>query len=165
MSDNSDEIRSKLRPTSEMRGEDHDETHELHAILQAARDYLAGFTWCSGIEEEFFGLGIGGVVGVFLFRIRPIGEADEWLWVIAGDLPSSYVVTDQASSPVQALEIYCDLMEAWVRVVRHGGDLRDVFPVVVEPTLENAELLEKRVFFLRKKVIPAFASTDSDGAG
>jgi hypothetical protein len=145
--------RSKLQPTTQMRGEDDDETNELQATHQAARNYLASFRWCGGIDEEFFGLGIGGIVGVFLFRIRPVGAIDEWFWVIAGDLPSAYLVTDRASSPTQALEVYCELMEDWIRVVRCGGDLRDAFPVLAEPTSANADLLEKRVGFLRKRVI------------
>jgi len=158
MSDRNSHVdRSKLQPTTEMRGEDHDETLELHATLQAARDYLVSFTWCAGIEEEYFGLGIGGIVGVFLFRIRPVGSIDEWLWVIAGDLPSAYVVTDSTPSSTRALEVYCELMEDWVRAVRHGGDLREVFPVMAEPTSANADLLEKRLVFLREKIIPAFA--------
>ncbi|MDI1452115.1 hypothetical protein [Polyangium sp. 6x1] len=149
--------RSKLQPTTQMRGEDDDETRELQATLQEARTYLASFTWCAGIEEEFFGLGIGGIVAVFLFRIRRVGATDEWLWVIAGDLPSAYLVTDRAASPTQALEVYCELMEDWIRAVRRGGNLRDVFPVQANPSSANADLLEKRILFLRGKIIPAFA--------
>ena len=147
----------KLQPTTHMRGEDDDETSELRTMLDDARRYIQSFAWCAGIEEELFGLGIGGVVAVFLFRIRPAGAIDEWLWVIAGDLPSAYLVTDRAASPVQALEVYCELMESWIRAVRQGGNLRDVFPVAAAPTSANADLLEKRIVFLRKKTIPTFA--------
>jgi hypothetical protein len=149
--------RSKLQPTTHMRGEDDDDTKELRATLEEARNYLTSFAWCTRIEEEFLGLGIGGIVAVFLFRIRPVGAVDAWLWVIAGDLPSAYLVTDRAASPVQALEVYCELMEDWIRAVRRGRPSpRDAFPVMAEPTSENADLLENRVALLRTKVIPAF---------
>lgn len=146
---------SKLQPATQIRGEDDDETRELRAALEEARSYLTSFSWCTRIEEEFFGLGIGGVVVVFLFRIRPVGAIDHWLWVIAGDIPSAYLVTDRARSPVDALAGYCELMEDWIRAVRQGN-LRDAFPVLAEPTAENADLLEKRVALLRTQIIPAF---------
>ncbi|MRG97254.1 hypothetical protein [Polyangium spumosum] len=149
--------RSKVQPITDMRGEDDAETNELQAMLRAARDYMARFPWCAAIEEEHFGLGIGRVVGVFLFRIRPVGAIDEWLWVIVGDVPMAYLVTDRASSPTQALEVYCELMDDWIRAVRGSGDLHEAFPVSAMPTPANADSLEKRVEFLRKKVIPAFA--------
>lgn len=147
---------SKLQPTTQMRGEDNDETRELQRTLEEARSYLGTFTWCSRIEEEFFGFGVGGIVAVFLFRIQPVGKVDPWLWVITGDLPSAYLVTDRAPSPVKALEVYCELMEDWICAVRRRC-LRDVFPVMEEPTSENADLLGNRIIFLRAKLIPAFS--------
>jgi hypothetical protein len=53
----------------QMAGEDDEETAQLRTMLQEARDYIKGFRWCLGIQEEFFGLGVGGVIGVFLFKI------------------------------------------------------------------------------------------------
>lgn len=156
MSESNSQINwSKLQPTTQIRGEDDNETRELQSALEDARTYLTSFPWCTCIEEEFFGLGIGGVVAVFLFRIRPVGEFDSWLWVIVGDLPSAYLVTDRATSPVRALEVYCELMEEWIRAVRRGN-LRDAFPILAEPTSENSDLLEKRVALLRTQIIPAF---------
>ena len=154
---NSKVDRSKLKPITRMRGEDDDETRELQAALQDARSYITSFTWCAGIEEEFFGLGVGGVVAVFLIRIRPVGKIDEWLWVIVGDLPLAYLVTDKAASPTRALEVYCEFMEDWVRAVRQGGDFQEVYPVMAEPTSANADLLQQRIVFLRSEMIPAFA--------
>jgi len=144
-----------VRAIREMRGEDDAETDELRQMLHEAREYIDGFPWCAAIEEELFGLGIGGVIGVFLFRIRPVGAVDEWLWVIVGDLPHAYLVTDRASSPTRALEVYCELMEDWIRAVRQGDDLRMVFPVMAPPTSMNADLLERRIAFLRNEIIPS----------
>ncbi len=145
-----------VQATVEMAGEDEKETELLRAALVEARGYLEGFEWCRGIDEEYFGLGVGGVVAVFLFRIEPAEGADEWLWVVCGDLPSAYLVTDRASTPTRALEVYCELMKGWVDAVRGGSPLDEVFPVAIPPTEDAARALEKRVAFLREEVIPAF---------
>ena len=100
---------------------------------------------------------MGGVVAVFLFRIDPAPPAEEWLWVVTGDLPSAYLVTDEAQTPAAALEGYCALMEDWATAVRSGAPLEDVFPVAAEATKENADSVVKRVNFVRNEVIPARA--------
>ena len=48
---------------------------------------------------------IGGVVAVFLFRIDGPPEVDPLLWVVVGDLPTAYLVTDDAPSPAIALDV------------------------------------------------------------
>lgn len=146
-----------LTPVAQMRGEDDEETCQLRACLEDAKNYLKSHVWCRGILREFFGLGIGGVVSVFLFEIAPAAGVDDCLWVVCGDLPSAYLVTDAASTPVGALRIYCDMMEAWISAVRRGGRLDDVFPVTAEPSEETAKQLEKRVSLLRTEIIPAFS--------
>jgi hypothetical protein len=45
---------------------------------------------------------VGGVVSTFLFRIDAEPNIDEWLWVVVGDLPSCYLVTDRASDGIKA---------------------------------------------------------------
>jgi hypothetical protein len=57
-----------------------------------ARRYVSAFHWCKGIRDAWFGLGVGGVVAVFLFEIEALGElADDTLWVVVGDLPSAHL--------------------------------------------------------------------------
>lgn len=146
----------QLVPISSMVGEDDEETAQLGSILQDARSYLKGFSWCHDIRDEHYGLGVGGVVGIFLFEIDADPGADPTLWVVAGDLPSAYLVTDEAATPCAALGVYCDIMDRWIRTVRSGGQLSEVFPVGVDPTEANAAQLEKRVIFLRNEIIPAF---------
>jgi len=147
----------KLKSVAQIAGEDAEETELLRASLEEATAFLKAFDWCRGIREMYFGLGVGGVVSVFLFRIDAAPMVDEWVWVIVGDLPSCYLVTDEAQTPVGALKTYCDLMEDWVRAVRARRPLNDVFPVSAEPSEENADLLAKRIKLLRTDVIPAFA--------
>lgn len=146
-----------LVPVEQMVGEDDEETAQLQAMLEEARGYLLSFRWCKAISQEFFGLGIGGVVAVFLFEVDALPEVDTTLWVVVGDLPSAYLVTDQADDPRDALHVYCALMEEWVRAVRARESLADVFPIEAQATEQNANRLEKRIAFLRNEVIPHFS--------
>lgn len=128
----------------------------LQAALEEAKAYIKGFPWCHSINEGLYGLGVGGVVAVFLFEITADAGVDDRLWVVCGDLPSAYLVADSAPTPCQALERYCELIDAWIIAVRRKEGLSEVFPVAAEPTEENAKALERRVAMLREDVIPAF---------
>jgi hypothetical protein len=138
-----------------IQGEDPEETRLLQETFEEASKYLKKMKWCQGIKKGYFGIGIGGVFGVFLFNIEAAPNIDEWLWVISGDLPSAYLVTDEARDPVNALKVYCDLMDGWIKKVR-GKEAGPVFPVEAEPTVQNSKMLEKRVRLLREKIIPAY---------
>jgi hypothetical protein len=146
----------RLRPVEQMVGEDQDETNQLHASLQEARKYILSQKWCRSIRKEWFGIGVGGVVGVFLFELEGAPGVDNALWVISGDLPPAYLVTDSSPTPVSALETYCALMQDWVDAVRGKGQLADAFPVSAKPTRKNASNLEARIKLLRDEIIPAF---------
>jgi hypothetical protein len=122
--------------------------------LNDARAYATGFKWCHGISESYFGFGVGGVVAVFLFRIEPTSGTDEWLWVVVGDLPSAYLVTDQSRNGKEALRVYCNLMEEWITATRGKGCMEDAFPVATDPSPENIAMLESRVEFLKREVLP-----------
>lgn len=150
--------KAHARPLTQMVGEDEEESQLFRVAAEDALTYLKSYAWCNSVIEGYFCFGIGGVVEVFLFRIdrQEAGEktVDEWLWVIVGDLPFAYLVTDVARSPKEALHTYCDLMRGWVAAVLSKGDLSDVYPVAVEPTIENASLLSSRIDFLEEEIIP-----------
>jgi hypothetical protein len=146
---------SKLTPVEGIKGEDAEDTRLLKAIWGNAQKYVESFDWCPPVQQAYLAFGVGGVVAVFLFQFREkIGQTDEWLWVIAGDVPSAYLVLDQAQDPASALEVYCELMEDWARAVLDQSSLDDVFPVRAEPRPENAEGLLRRLAFIRAEVIP-----------
>ncbi len=139
----------------EMVGDDPEDLRLLRESLGAAVKYVEGFAWCRKVLEQYFGAGIGGVVAVFLFRIDAVGgAADEWLWTVSGDVPSAYLVTDMARDAASALGVYCGLMHDWAEAVRSGRGIGEAFPVDAAPTMENAELLEKRLSFLNEMVLP-----------
>lgn len=146
-----------LVPVEQMRGDSQRDTELLQQMLKEAEAYLRSFEWCKSIAETYFGLGIGGVVAVFLFRIEPAKEGvDEWLWVVVGDLPPAYLVTDGNPIPVSALEAYVEEMQAWVTAVEVGKSVDELIPVNLPPSHENAKELKQRLTFLTTKVIPRF---------
>ena len=141
--------------TSDMTGEDEEERELLNQMLEEASDYLTSFAWCEAITESYVGIAIGGVVAVFLFRIRPARtDVDEWLWVIVGDLPTAYITTVGIPDPPSALKAYITEMRRWVNAVTSGRPVSELIPVDVAPTPENAELLAKRLRFLEDRILP-----------
>src|SRR5262249_36635486 len=128
---------ARVVPADRMRGDSQEDTALLRGMRADAERFLGSFAWCGGVTEAYFGLGVGGIVAVLLFRIRPAGAGvDEWLWVVTGDLPPAYLVTDQAPNPACALKGYIDLMREWVEAARSGRPVVDLIPVNVPPTPE-----------------------------
>ena len=142
-----------LLPIDSAEGDDAEDTKLLRSMGEAAKKYLGAMPWCRRIREAYFGDGVGGVVAVFLFRIEPTSNADEWVWVVTGDLPDAYFVIDRSPTAYDALETYCELMSDWVDAVRSGASLQDVFPVDAPATQEAADALESRVEFLRTEIL------------
>ena len=127
----------------------------LREMLDEAKKYLTSHEWCLEIGESYLGLGLGKVLALFLFRmVRAVDGQDEWLWVVVGDVPSAYFVTDSAPDPASALEVYCNLMEDWARAVQEGKDLSKCFPVRKDPTEEQAKMLFNRTKFIREQFVP-----------
>lgn len=147
---------SEVVPVAEMKGEDEEDQALLTGMHEEATSFLRDFKWCRDIKEVYYGLGIGGVVAVFLFRIEAPPEVDEWLWVVVGDLPTAYLVTDEAPTPVAALQVYSRLMRDWVDAVRRGGPMDEVYPVAAPATDENADMLARRLDYLKSDIIPMF---------
>ena len=155
---------SKTIPVDLLKGETPEETIELRKMSQDARNYITGFGWCKKIKESFYGFGIGGVFGVFLFNIEPSAEAvDEWVWVIVGDLPPAYIAAIDAPNPACALDAYIGAMEEWIEDARRGGPVDDLIPVNVPATLENALMLKSRLEFLDEKVLSQYTEDIESG--
>ena len=84
----------------------------IQADREKAESYLKARAWCRAVTESHYGMGIGGVFGVFLFRVETDSpEDDEYLWVVAGDIPATHFSCENARSPRQALRKYLDLMQ------------------------------------------------------
>ena len=149
-------------PLSQMIGGDDEDTRLLQLRASGAENYLRCFPWCKRIREIYYGDGYGGIVAVFLSRIESSrSNVDEWLWVIFGDLPPAYLVTDSCKSPSEALDRYVHEMSKWVQLAREARSSNDVIPVYVPASPENAADVERRMKFLQEVIVPAFREAES----
>lgn len=130
---------------------------DFDKMLGEARSELEFYDWCVDILESYVGIFFAGVVGVFLFKIKPSAEAiDEWLWVVAGDLPPIYLTCDDCPNAACALDSYIGAMEEWVRAAESGGSVADLIPVNVPATPENAAMLKSRLRMLDERVLSQY---------
>jgi len=135
--------------------DDKDTTNfSLYDLAERAKTYISSFKWAVGIKEGFLANGFDGILGVFLFKIVPESEkVDELLWVICGDIPPAYLVTDCAKTGLEALALYVEEMQKWVDAVFSGAFVNDLIPVNVAPDEEYAEMLLTRLNFIREEIL------------
>jgi len=149
---------TKVVPISKMKGDDEVDTKLLKEMLKEASDYIMGFSWHKGVKEVYFGMGVGGVAAVFLFKIQPSNKSvDEWVWVIVGDIPSAYINIDESPNPACALDGYIGAMEEWIKAVKSGKSVEKLIPVNAPATIENAKDLEKRLKFIDKEILSYYS--------
>jgi hypothetical protein len=154
-----------VMPIAQMFGGDDEDIKLLRLMASAAEKYLRSFPWCESIREAYFGDGYGGIVAVFLFRIEPArAGVDEWLWVVFGDVPPAYLVTDARKTPSQALEGYIEEMSKWVKLAKEGKSSKDVIPVSMPATPENAANLERKLKVFHEVFVPAFREAETERA-
>lgn len=147
---------SRYIKEADIRGDSQEDTKLLRDMAKEARTYLNQFSWCPPIRKVYLAAGIGGIVAIFLVEFsRSINGIDDRLWVINGDIPSAYLVTEAGETPQEALHTYYDLMQEWVDAIKKGFDLASVFPVAAKPTLDNAVNLERRLNSLREEIEPS----------
>ena len=145
---------SRLVSAEKMSGDSKKDTRLLRDMYKEACEYLLSFKWCKSIRRAWFGRGVGGIYAVFLFEIAPNSKkVDKLLWVIIGDMPSAYLVIDESSTPLAALRNYAELMQEWVDTVKAGKSTDECIPVNVPATLEYANLLQRRLKFIRKEFL------------
>jgi len=127
---------------------------EVTEFAERAANFLCSHSWCGSIESANLAWAVAGVLGVFQFKIIPARPGvDETLWVIVGDIPSAYVVCDNAPTWREALEGYISEMRLWVGAVRNGSSLEDIIPVAASPTLEHADMLAGRLDFIAREIL------------
>ena len=122
-----------------------------------AKSYLEGFSWLDGIKETYVGMCFDGILCVFLFdcelTIEKEIEDDNYVWVIVGDLPPSYITSEDAPNPACALDGYVGAMYEWVKAAESGDSVSDLIPVNVEATPENSALLKSRLEFIDQEIL------------
>lgn len=148
---------TKVVPVASMQGDDEEDTRLLDGMYREAYDYISSQAWVVRVRNSYFGLGVGGVVAVFLIEVEPSDEdIDEYHWIIVGDLPPAYIATYDAPNPASALDAYIGAMQEWVDAAKEGQPVDDLIPVNVEPTKENAEMLSQRLEFIDSQILPDY---------
>lgn len=149
-------------PLDQMLGGDDEDTALLRVMASGAEKYIRSFPWCNSVREVYFGDGYGGVVAVFLFHIEPSrADVDEWIWVISCDVSPAYLVTDSCKTPSQALEGYIGEVSKWVKLAKDGRTSKDIIPVYMPATPENAADVENRLKVLQEAIVPAFREAEA----
>lgn len=135
-----------------------DGREEFNNMLKEAYCELKFYDWCLDIVESYVGIYYAGIVGVFLFRIKPATEEiDEWIWVIVGNLPPIYITSDDNNlNPACALDSYIGAMEDWVAAVEKGDSIDGLVSVNVPATKENAQFLKSRISILDERVLSQY---------
>ena len=155
---------SKISSIESMFGEDDEETRQFRVLYDKAVKFITAFAWHGKIERAYFGLGAADIVGVFLFELIPASASvDRFLWVVIGDLPPAYLVTDDTPNPACALDAYIREMRKWLEAVKLGEPTADLVPVNAPPTVENANDLENRLEFLEKEILGNYRGDLAEG--
>lgn len=131
------------------------EIEEFRKILELSEEgkaYLEEFSWCKRVVKCWYDFGLYDKLGVFLYNIEPANkDIDDYIWIIIGDLPTVYL-DKSVQNGHDALKVYCDLMSEWIDNVKNGKSLEDCYPIPVDPSFKNAELLQSRINFIRKEL-------------
>ncbi|HJX85345.1 MAG TPA: hypothetical protein VJ723_13475 [Candidatus Angelobacter sp.] len=144
---------STLASPDELPGDAEEDTQLLSKMAEEAKLFLRSLDWCKTIHDGWLGWGVGGVVAVFLFKVATSGNVDHLLWVITGDLPATYLIADEAPTPLAALAIYVKLIQAWINAVHQGASTDNCILVTLAPTSENADELQIRIDFIRQQFL------------
>lgn len=132
--------------------------HLSNALIEA-RKFLSFYKWVGGVKGEYIGAGFDGILYIFLFEIVPARDGvDSWLWVVVGDVPPAYITCEDAKNPYEALDAYVGAMEEWVRFARAGKSVSDIIPVNIPATTENADMLDRRLKLIDKRILPTLKS-------
>ncbi len=128
--------------------------HEVAVLHQEAENYLLGFRWCKKINNSFLYTNLGSTFCIFLFEIlNSQSSEDNFLWVIVGDIPPMYLDVYGPKTTKQVVEDYIDLAEDWINHIENKKSVVDCYPFNAEPTIEVAELLDKKILFMKQSLL------------
>lgn len=146
-------------PIEELHKSALEDVGELSKLAEEAKSFLSNQKWCKKIIRGWLDRGWGKILGIFYFAIEPVegSLADSSVWVITGDLPSAYIDISESPNGACALDAYVGAMQEWIDHVRAGKSIDAVIPVNVEPTSQNAKMLQVRLELIDKEILSKFA--------
>jgi hypothetical protein len=124
-------------------------------LCTEAKNYLDQFSWGKNQKSVHVGLLYPGIIAVFLFELaHEFRNVEDWVWVVVGDVPLTYITLEDAPTPGAALDAYIGAMYAWVHAARKGESVEGLVPVNVAANSENADYLQRRLDFLDEQILP-----------
>ena len=127
---------------------------EVVDLVEESKKYLKSFSWCHEIKKGYLYTNIGRVFCIFLYEIiNTSSPEDNFNWVVVGDIPPMYLDIFGAESTVQVISNYVELAQDWINQIRAGNSVDECYPFDVEPTIEFADLLEKKISFMKSTLI------------
>ena len=150
-----------MMPINQIEIGDPKDTKNLRNFYIQAKSFILNQQWCESIKDAFLGIGYEGILAVFLFRIVPekLYSNDSEAWIIVGDIPPAHINPTHAINSACALLSYVGEMNLWVQAIKNNENLQNKYylPVNVPPTLEYAKLLENRLCFIDKNILPEYS--------
>jgi hypothetical protein len=143
-------------------GDDDTDTSLLREMAQEAARYIHSFEWCAQLKEGFFADGVGGIIGIFLFRadIAKLGN-DRWIWVFVGDIPSAYLeVDDEYRSPQDALTRYLEGLTEWIAAHETGLSVDGLIPIICPSDPASLKDLAMRIETMRLNILPFISKSE-----
>ncbi len=127
---------------------------ELKSLYTKAESHLKSFKWCKEIKSAKVYTNLGRVFCIFLCEIENIASSENnFLWVVAGDIPTMYLDVFGAKTTREVVEMYVGLAEDWINGIKTGEGVGNCYPFNAEPTLELADLLEKKISFMKTTLV------------
>jgi hypothetical protein len=146
--------RPDLNKVSLLRDDDPAWPNDLKQALSNAREFLNFYEWVYRIESQYLGVGIEGIIYIFLFKIETRrSDVEKWVWVFEGDIPPAYFPGSSASNPFEALDAYIGAMEEWIIAARASQSVSELIPVNLPASKISADRLEKKIKFLDENIL------------
>ena len=94
-------------------------------------------------------------INIFLYEIEnEQSSEDNFIWIMVGDLPAIYLDTYSVKTTKQVIENYIDLADDWIHHAESDQSLNDCFPFDTNTSIENINMLKKRIQLLRDNIFP-----------
>jgi hypothetical protein len=129
---------------------------EIEKLYNEAYNYLKNQNWCIEVLDSWFDRGLADKLAVFYFKIIPCKGADEYVWIITGDIPHAYIDTESAPNGACAIKVYSEIMEDWIKAVKDSENMNKVFPIDIPASEKYANMLSSRIKFIRKNLLPMY---------
>ena len=130
---------------------------EVSKLAEEAQNYLKSHKWCDKIIQGWLAEEWGYILSIFYFELKPTqsSNADNYVWIIVGDLPPAYIDIQSASNSFEALNAYVLIMEEWINNIKQGKSVDDCFPINVEPSIKYADMLSSRINIIKSDFLPS----------